>query len=307
MPQGKYLPEGFLLKEQAKTLTERTVEEAYASGRWLEGIATMCNEKRELFVRFGGQKGIIPYEETCIGANSGKVRDIAIMSKVGKPICFRIIGRREDGLWILSRRILQQEAHAFFMKNLYPGEVLCGVITHVEQFGAFVDIGCGVISMIGIENITVSRIRSAKERFYIGQKVYAVVMRTEPPTGRIYLTHKELLGTWEENTALIRNGIAIEGIVRSVESYGIFVEIAPNLSGLAEMERETEIGMNVTVLVKAILPERMKVKLQILEKRPGNGRRLILPDDYFIREGRLLRWQYQPDLCGKHCIETDFT
>ncbi|MGL0910084.1 hypothetical protein ACSTB0_13670, partial [Faecalibacterium wellingii] len=42
-----------------------------------------------------------------------------------------------------------------------------------------------------------------------------------------------LLGTWEENAAGFTVGETVVGIVRSVEEYGTFIEIAPNLAGLA--------------------------------------------------------------------------
>lgn len=52
--------------------------------------------------------------------------------------------------------------------------------------------------------------------------------------GRICLSQRELLGTWEENASLFEQGETVAGIVRSVEDYGIFVELTPNLAGLAE-------------------------------------------------------------------------
>mgnify|MGYP002230072907 FL=1 len=45
------------------------------------------------------------------------------------------------------------------------------------------------------------------------------------------LTLRELLGTWSENAACFAAGETVVGIVRSVEEYGVFIEIAPNLAG----------------------------------------------------------------------------
>ena len=42
-----------------------------------------------------------------------------------------------------------------------------------------------------------------------------------------------MLGTWAENAALFSPGQTVTGVVRSVEDYGIFVELTPNLAGLA--------------------------------------------------------------------------
>ena len=93
--------------------------------------------------------------------------------------------------------------------------------------------------------------------------IRAVVKSIE--NGRITLSHKELLGTWEENVALFSAGETVAGIVRSVEPYGIFVELSPNLAGLAESREDVIPGQQASVYIKSILPARMKVKLVIID------------------------------------------
>mgnify|MGYP000302549879 CR=1 FL=1 len=44
----------------------------------------------------------------------------------------------------------------------------------------------------------------------------------------------------------------------------------------------------------------------VLEAAPGSGVRWITPEDYYLKEGLLRRWQYQPACCSSRCIETDF-
>ena len=307
MPQGIYLPEGYLLntpENAGLTSSEEGLRYAWQTGKIVEGIATMCDEQRDLYVRIGQWRGRIPRKEAGLGSDTGKMREIAILSRVGKPVCFRIVGKNGDE-WVLSRRSVQEEAAKWIHKSLQPGEIIQATVTHLEQFGAFVDIGCGLISMIGIENISVSRIRHAGERFMLGQQVLAVVLRKEPG-GRICLTHRELLGTWEQNAQKLQAGSAVSGIVRGVESYGIFVELYPNLSGLAEPCGDIHPGMRTSVYIKSILPDRMKIKLSLLDQLPGEGKRLITEEDYYIREGKLTRWQYQPDQCLRQCVETVF-
>jgi len=307
MPQGNYLPEGYLWSTPENRMlisSEEGLKRAWQAGKILEGVATMCDEQRNLYVRMGDFKGRIPRKEAGIGADTGTMREIAILSRVGKPVSFRIIGK-EAGMWILSRRSVQEDAEKWMQNHLLPGEVIRVTVTHLEQFGAFVDIGCGLISMIGIENISVSRIRHAADRFSVGQQIFAAVLRKETG-GRICLTHRELLGTWEENAKKLQPGSAVRGIVRGVENYGVFVELFPNLSGLAEPATDLQPGMQMSVYIKSILPDRMKIKLSLLDRLPGEGKRLIVPEDYYVREGRLLRWQYQPEHCFRQCIETVF-
>ena len=50
-----------------------------------------------------------------------------------------------------------------------------------------------------------------------------------------------------------------------MEEYGVFVELAPNLTGLAEPYYDVKAGQKVSVYIKSILPEKMKVKLVIVD------------------------------------------
>ena len=60
-------------------------------------------------------------------------------------------------------------------------------------------------------------------------------------------------------------GETVAGIVRSVEPYGIFVELTPNLAGLAEVKEGVIPGQQASVYIKSILPARMKIKLIIID------------------------------------------
>ena len=184
---------------------------------------------------------------------------------------------------------------------LKSGDVIEAKVTHLEQFGCFVDIGCGVPSLIPIDAISVSRISHPSDRFHTGQFIKAVVRTNE--NGRICLTHKELLGTWEENTACFEAGETVSGIVRSVEEYGVFVELSPNLAGLAELRSDVHAGESVSVYIKAIIPEKMKVKLVIVDVCDE-----CIPChdfSYFCESGHLTNWDYAPAISGKS-ISTHF-
>ncbi len=190
------------------------------------------------------------------------------------------------------------------MAQLRPGMVIPCTVTHLEPFGAFVDMGCGLVSMIGIEHISVSRIPHPACRFSVGQEIFAAVLDTDPAAGRVRLTHRELLGTWAENARRLSPGMTAVGWVRGIKDYGAFVELFPNLSGLAEPREDLREGDRVSVFLKAILPERMKIKLLVIDRlppEPGPS-----PLTYFITGGRLAHWRYAPEGCRRTGAETEF-
>jgi small subunit ribosomal protein S1 len=193
---------------------------------------------------------------------------------------------------------------SYFLEHAVPGTVLPCQITRLESFGAFLDIGCGVIAMLPIEHISVSRISHPADRFQEGQKILAVVHSIDRERRRITMSHRELLGTWMENASHFHIGETVCGIVRSVLDYGTFIELTPNLSGLADNRPDLSPGDNVSVFIKNIRPESMKIKLQVIGKLPPCT---PVPLRYQITDGKLEHWIYSPPNCEKRIIETIFT
>jgi len=85
-------------------------------------------------------------------------------------------------------------------------------------------------------------------------------------TNRVILSYKEMYGTWEENIANFIEGMTVKGIARETEKCknGIFIELKPNLIGMAEYKENIEYGQEVDVYIKKIIPEKKKVKLLII-------------------------------------------
>ena len=95
----KYYPENHLIstEENKNALSSKaSLKEAFYSGRILEARAALCDKEHNLHVDLGVMKGIIPREEGAIGIDEGLVRDIAIISRVNKPVMFKITDFRTD-------------------------------------------------------------------------------------------------------------------------------------------------------------------------------------------------------------------
>lgn len=302
-----YAPEGFRigLAENTAALTPNGLFSAFIEGRILEGRALLCDNAGNLHVELAdGIIGIIPREEAVFPPSE---RNIAVLSRVGKPVCFKVIGLPfSAGSMhpVLSRAAAQRDCFEQYVKNLIPGDIIDAVVTHLSSFGAFADVGCGLCSLLPIDCISVSRISHPSERFAVGNRIHAIVRANERDYFRLTLSHRELLGTWEENAARFTPGMTVTGIVRGSEEYGVFVELAPNLAGLAEARPDTPDGSAASVYIKSILPSKMKIKLSIVDvfERPP----LPKAPEYFLDSGHMDYWQYSPPSAPR-MIFTDFT
>lgn len=274
---------------------ESALTEAMDAGAILEARAILCDKNHDLHVDLGCMRGIIPREEGAIGIADGTVRDIALISRVNKPVAFVVQAIRTDSFGekyaVLSRRRAQELCRREYISRLVPGDVIDARVTHLEGFGAFVDVGAGITALIPVDAISVSRIPHPSERFFPGEDIRAIV-RSIDETGRITLTHKELLGTWEENAARFSAGETVPGIVRSVEPYGVFVELTPNLAGLAEYTPDIEPGQSASVYIKSILPQRMKIKLIIVDAFAADYP--PAPLEYYFEGNHMDEWHYSP-------------
>ena len=87
-----------------------------------------------------------------------------------------------------------------------------------------------------------------------------------------------------------------------MESYGVFVELTPNLAGLAEVKENIYPGQQASVYIKSIVPSRMKVKLIIIEE--FDSAPFCAPKPFF-KENHMDTFLYSPSMCEKR-IETIF-
>lgn len=303
----QYFPEGALLdlpenREYISSLAG--LEKAFVEGRILESNALLCDSSLRLHVALGDTVGIMEKDE-CVYCRAGEViKDIAVITRVGKPICFKVIGFKREGsktLALLSRRAAQEECQKKYVSALRSGDIIFSRVTHLESFGAFVDIGCGLSSLLTVDSISVSRISHPRDRLSVGEGIYVVVKSKEEASDRIYVSMKELLGTWEENASLFEVGQTVSGIVRSIEDYGVFIELAPNLAGLAEIREDIQdkgvakVGSTSAVYIKSILPDRMKIKLVLIDSYRGVPHTQKFK--YFInceQTDHISRWRYSP-------------
>lgn len=318
MNESYYLPEGMRLntpENQAYLASPAGLERAMNSGAIIEGVALLCDNQMRLHVDLHCAEGIIEADE-AVWCREGETRkDIAVITRVGKPVAVRVMAlESRNGVLVavLSRRLAQEACMRDCLSHLCPGDVISSRVTHLEPFGAFLDIGCGISSLLSVDCISVSRISHPRDRLQSGMDLPVVVKSIDRENGRIYVSLRELLGTWEENVAGFEAGQTVAGIIRSVESYGVFVELAPNLAGLAELregsEREllSRVGKSAAVYIKSIVPDRMKIKLALIDACTTETiqRRLT----YFVDPGatrHISHWRYSPS-SSPRVIETIF-
>ena len=302
----QFKPEGSVWS-RFSGIRKSIVDSCIVDGSIIEAPAAKCDDEMNLHFELGlNIYGILPFSELEYSHDNKPTKEVAVINRVAKSTCFKIISAEEDENGntrvMLSRKAAQKECYDEYISKLQVGQVIDARITRLESYGAFCDIGCGIIALLPMEHFCVTRIKEPKTALKQFKNIKVVVKSID--NGRIILSHKELLGTWEEEAAKFNVGDIVAGIVRVVESYGAFIELTPNLAGLCEPVDGIKSGDVVSVTIKGIIPEKMKIKLAVTDTentiRPYVKLDYRIPEDGFVRN-----WKYSPDVCPR-VIETNF-
>ena len=154
MNYSYYLPEGSLRYTKdnlAHTTTLAGLESAAREDKILEATAIMCDSEFNLHVDLGPVLGFMPREECVLTQEGEPIKDIAIITRVGKPVCFKVLSidtKNGTPRAIISRRAAQIECRNYYLSTLSAGDIIPATVTHLDTFGAFLVIGCGISSLL---------------------------------------------------------------------------------------------------------------------------------------------------------------
>ena len=170
----------------------------------------------------------------------------------------------------------------------YPEHTrLFGKVTNLTDYGCFVEIEEGVEGLVHVsemdwtnKNIHPSKVVS------LGEEVQVTVLDIDEERRRISLGMKQCLtNPWEGFAATHNKGDKVEGKIKSITDFGIFIGLDGNIDGLVHLSdiswneqgeeavRSFKKGEEVEAVILAIDPERERISLGIkqLEKDPVSG------------------------------------
>jgi len=267
MEYQKFIPEGWENKNENYSLN--SLKLAKEKGSVIQGKVYKCDEKYNMYIKLNNDiNGIIPRDEIdylCTD-NDGNAKIGLCKNKVNNYVQFKVKDFSDNTNIILSRKEVCKDAWEWVNNELTPGTVVNGIVKNIKPYGVFVEIGGGVVGMIYIQDISISRMKNPNERFFIGQKIKTVIKSINKENSRIILSYKELLGDWEENVKEFKEKTVVKGIVKECDKYknGIFIELKPNLVGLAEYKDGFSYGQVVNVFIRKIIKDKKKIKLIIV-------------------------------------------
>ncbi len=194
MEYQKFIPEGWQELKNSFSLEELNI--AHKSGEIIQGRVTRCDSNYNLYVNLGNNiTGIIPRDEIEeINKDKTGIPNPSICrNKVNKIVQFKVKDIKPNDTVILSRKAVGKDAINWIKSDLKEGMQVLGIVKNIRPYGAFVEIGGGIVGLVHIEDISIARIKTPFERFKIGQKIKIMVKSIDRKSNRVILSYKEML------------------------------------------------------------------------------------------------------------------
>lgn len=210
---------------------------------------------------------------------------------LGLHLPFLILERDSRGVVVSHRAFRDQEREiqkGVLQESLAEGDIVTGIVRSLQTFGAFVEFS-GIDGLIPISELAFQRVEHPREVLTVGQEVRVKVMRLDWKENRIALSYKALLANPWQGALPFKEGDILEGDVDSVKTFGVFVRLPGQFTGLVpnaesghvkgtRLETEFQGGQKLRVMVKSI--DRQSERISLSVKAVGDADTRAEYEDY---------------------------
>jgi small subunit ribosomal protein S1 len=237
-----------------------------------------------VFMDLGGLDGLMHVTDMSYG----KVGHPSDVCKVGDLLKVKVIRfDRERGRISLGLKQTRSDPWLDIESRYMPGQRVRGRVTNTTKYGAFIELEQGVEGLLHISEMSWSkRLKDPSEVMKARDEVEVVVLKVDKGNKKISLGYKQLLSNpWDELRARHPEGSLVEGVVKNVADFGLFVDIGEEIDGLvhvSDLSWNTRVknpgelfrkGDRIQAKVLKIDPEAQKFSLGIkqLGEDPWSG------------------------------------
>jgi small subunit ribosomal protein S1 len=217
------------VKNEAKTVLLSSLEE----GKIVEGVVKNITDYG-IFVDLGGLDGLLHITDLSYG----RVRHPADLFKVGDTITVKVLSFDPDKERIsLGLKQLTPDPWTVVDERFPLGSRVTGKVVSLTDYGAFVELEPGVEGLIHISEMSWTRkVRHPSQILSVGDVVEATVLEVEPTRKRISLSLKQVEpNPWEVIGEKYPVGSVIEGKIKNITDFGIFIGIDEGIDGLVHI------------------------------------------------------------------------
>lgn len=259
-----------ILEEERNKLREVTLAKLEESGV-ITGVVKNVNSYG-VFVDLSGMDGLIHVTDL----SWGRVRSPEDVVSKGDEITAKVLRfDRQKHRVSLSLKHLSPDPWKNIEERCQAGDHATGKVVSLSDFGVFVELDSGIEGLVHVSELSWSRRkRSPAKMFKIGDAIEVKLLRLDTKERRVSLSVKQLHpDPWSTIGERYGVGSVVRGTVRSLTTYGAFVEIEEGIEGLVHV---SDLSWDRTVNnPKNVLKKGQRIQAAVLRADPEN-RRLAL-------------------------------
>jgi len=198
--------------------------------------------KGGLMVKVGKMSGFLPVSQLMPehyprvpGGDKNKILE-RLRSYIGQNFEVKVIDVDEaEEKLIVSEKAGWEEKQKDVIASYKVGDVIEGKVTAVTDFGVFVEFGKDQLEgLVHISELAWQRIDDPSKFVKVGEKIKAEIINVDG--SKIFLSMKKLKeDPWKNVNKKYQVGQTVKGKVLKINPFGLFVELDPDIHGLAHI------------------------------------------------------------------------
>jgi len=211
-----------------------------SEGQILNGIVKNLTEYGA-FVDLGGVDGLLHVTDIAWR----RINHPSEVLSVGETVEVQVIRFNSDTQRIsLGMKQLQEDPWEAAKANFTVGNIVKGRVTNITDYGAFIELADGVEGLVHVSEMSWTKKNVHPGKIVsTSQEVDVMVLDVDMEKRRISLGIKQCIANpWEDFAKSFKAGSEIEGEIRNITEFGLFVGLNEEIDGLVHL---TDISWDV--------------------------------------------------------------
>ncbi|OGW85446.1 MAG: 30S ribosomal protein S1 [Omnitrophica bacterium RIFCSPHIGHO2_02_FULL_46_11] len=259
--------------EREKEATRSRMVKQLAVGQVVKGRVKNITDFGA-FIELGGIDGLLHITDL----SWGRVNHPSEVLNLGDELDVMVIAIDKDNEKVsLGLKQITKSPWENVAQKYTAGTKVKGKVTNIVAYGAFVELEPGIEGLIHISELSwTKRVAHPSELLSVGSEVEAVILNVDKEARKISLGLKQMgASPWDNLGDRYHTGDVIEGKIRNITDYGIFVELEPGIDGLIHVSdlswlkkvshpsEAVKKGETVRAKVLSLDPQNRKISLGI--------------------------------------------
>ncbi|MCH7985696.1 MAG: S1 RNA-binding domain-containing protein [Acidobacteria bacterium] len=277
-----------VLLEEEQVQRKKLLEEVIKEGAELKGTVKNLTDYGA-FVDLGGVDGLLHITDISYRRLTHPSEALAS----GQELTVKVLKvEKKKGRVSLGLKQLEPDPWTGVAAKYRTGERVRGRVTHMTDYGAFVEVEPGLEGLIHVSEMSwTRRVRHPSEVLNEGDWVEAAILDVQPAEKRLSLGLRQTEpDPFQAIAAKFPPGSVVEGTVKSLTDFGAFIELEPGVEGLvhlSELSWKKKLKKPSEVLKRGQQVKAKVLRVDVLNRRLSLSLKDLTPDPWATYVSRI--------------------